>query len=203
MSYRLVDVLSDFRNSNLYYQREVACFIDPNFGVVDISTNNSGGHVDFNFEKIWEHIRSMEYVASLSEVWMIHSHPTGFNHFSSMDHSMKKGWALGLAIPINFAIVTDGQYRIVNVAYDKTTKKVTDSALTSGFCSHGIDLRSSDLDPNYIATIFDLVWGLSLSENDCSSNFDSLVDEINMEYPPSYYSPIDLVERSWFELISQ
>lgn len=190
MPYDIEDVLSDYANSSLSNTREVACFIDPNFGVVDLSTDKSSGHVDFKFEKIWDHIRGMEYdLFKLHEVWMIHSHPCGFNQFSGTDWNMLHGWSIGLAIPINFGIVTKDCFRSISAIYN-SEKKIPE--YTNSYYSpsieglYGIDNSITFLKRSYVEQIAKIVYGLSKTKNIDLVNFDKIAYEMNMNYPPEY-----------------
>ena len=80
--------------------REIAAVvIDNNF--IDICTDNSSGHVSFDFWKIWEIWKKQNF----DTLVMIHTHPKGMNELSSIDHNMLDGWVKAFPIPILFVIV--------------------------------------------------------------------------------------------------
>jgi hypothetical protein len=86
------------------FKREVSCFLTPEHGLMSFTTNDSGGSVDFGWDKIWGHLKSSNKKASYAV--MIHTHPEGMNEMSSTDINMVQGWRLALGIPIHFYIVT-------------------------------------------------------------------------------------------------
>jgi len=85
------------------FKREVSCFLIPNNKVLSVTTNNSGGYVEFDFFSIWSQLKQIEH----DDVCMIHTHPSGFPVMSSTDKNMVHGWAQAIGKPIYFIILSD------------------------------------------------------------------------------------------------
>jgi hypothetical protein len=99
-----IDAQICYADPSLDFLREVSCFITPEHGLLSLTTNDSGGSVDFGWDKIWDTLRSSKIKSSC--VIMIHSHPRGLYTMSSIDLNMVQGWRLALGVPIYFNIVT-------------------------------------------------------------------------------------------------
>lgn len=91
------------------YQREVACFGVPDYGILSITTDNNAGGVEFDFLTIWGHMKEIG-LEKIPYVYMIHSHPPGHYYMSSTDRNMIHGWCQALNKPICFIIATDIGY---------------------------------------------------------------------------------------------
>jgi proteasome lid subunit RPN8/RPN11 len=102
----IIDAQICYADTSLDFLREVSCFITPEHGLLSLTTNDSGGSVDFGWDKIWDALRSSKVKSSC--VIMIHSHPNGISTMSSIDFNMVQGWRLALGVPIYFNIVTQG-----------------------------------------------------------------------------------------------
>ena len=102
----IIDAQICYNDTSLDFLREVSCFITPEHGLLSLTTNDSGGSVDFGWDKIWDTLRSSKVKSSC--VIMIHSHPMGMSTMSSIDFNMVQGWRLALGVPIYFNIVTQG-----------------------------------------------------------------------------------------------
>jgi proteasome lid subunit RPN8/RPN11 len=89
----------------LSFKREVSCFLVPGQRVISVTTNNSGGMVEFDFFTIWEALKTMDY----KTVCMIHTHPSGFPVMSGTDWNMVYGWVQAIGKPILFVIITDSE----------------------------------------------------------------------------------------------
>ena len=86
------------------FRREVACFAAEGMGVVAMSTQN-GGHVEFDFFRIWEAMKAAPRMPK--KAWMYHTHPAGCHRMSGMDANAIKGWVTALGMPIEMVIVSD------------------------------------------------------------------------------------------------
>lgn len=91
--------------SDFSFKREVSCFLVPEQKVISVTTNNSGGMVEFDFFTIWENLKTMQY----HTVCMIHTHPSGFPVMSGTDWNMVYGWVQAIGKPILFIIITDSE----------------------------------------------------------------------------------------------
>ncbi len=100
----ILDAQICYADTSLDFLREVSCFITPEHGLLSLTTNDSGGSVDFGWDKIWDTLRASKVKSSC--VIMIHSHPNGMPTMSSIDFNMVQGWRLALGVPIYFDIVT-------------------------------------------------------------------------------------------------
>ncbi len=149
----IIDAQICYADTSLDFLREVSCFITPEHGPLSLTTNDSGGSVDFGWDKIWDKLRTSSIKASC--VIMIHSHPTGMPTMSSIDLNMVQGWRLALGVPILFDIVTqvgsDGIVTVCKVDRDEN-KKIVMSETVFNYLEK-IDLRSRIL--------YEIIYGLS------------------------------------------
>jgi proteasome lid subunit RPN8/RPN11 len=125
--YNAVNAIVDFCNDNLSFKREVSCFATPQDGIISITSNNSAGAVEFDFFTIWEYFKKYRP----QEVCMIHSHPNGMDHMSSIDRNMVHGWVLALGVPILFIIRTN-KHRTEYLC-DKSDNKVKIEEVTAEY----------------------------------------------------------------------
>lgn len=100
--------IADFFNPKRHYRREVACFLDSEMNILSLSSSNCGAEVEFDWFSIWDQIKSMKKYPS--QVFMLHSHPPGYNRMSPTDRNMVNGWVVALGIPIWYIILVDGEY---------------------------------------------------------------------------------------------
>jgi len=103
----IIDAQICYADTSLDFLREVSCFITPEHGLLSLTTNDSGGSVDFGWDKIWDTLRASKVKSSC--VIMIHSHPMGMSTMSPIDFNMVQGWRLALGVPIHFDIVTQAR----------------------------------------------------------------------------------------------
>jgi hypothetical protein len=150
--YNIFDAIADQEDASRSYQRETSFFYSPSHGVISMTTNDSGGMVEFDFFTIWEALKQGNRP---KEVYMIHSHPPGMNRMSSVDFNMIHGWCLALGIPIWFIIVTEETTVYYSCYYDKQNKIVVRDFL--GENEHGHD----HIDMELAAKI---IYGLSKAE---------------------------------------
>jgi hypothetical protein len=165
----VIDAQLNYWDASLPFQREVSCFITPEYGVISLTTgliehngepvktDGCGGAVDFDWDKIWGFLRKQE--AKASKVIMLHSHPAGHDAMSSTDLNMVQGWRLGLGVPIDFLIVTQYSHTediegvIVEYQVDRDeNKKMTISA---GY-TKPVDIYTLDL-----VIVAEVVYGMS------------------------------------------
>jgi proteasome lid subunit RPN8/RPN11 len=101
--YNVVNALLDYEGTSPY-KREVSFFLTTEEGIISSTTNNCGGSVEFDWDTIWfDHLKNKKS----DHVYMIHSHPPGFNRMSGIDENMVYGWCLALGANIEFSVVTD------------------------------------------------------------------------------------------------
>jgi hypothetical protein len=109
------------------YQRETSCFYTPEHQFLSLSSDDSPGSVDFNWEKIWDKIRGSNIKPSCA--YMVHSHPPCCYKMSSIDGNMVQGWRMALGCPIWFIVLSanKNKYDPINstVYYvDRINKKI-------------------------------------------------------------------------------
>ena len=92
--------------SEFTYQREVSCFLVPDYGIMSITTNNQSRAVEFDFFSIWEKLKKIDQ-NNYKFVWMLHSHPPAMDVMSSQDANMVYGWVQAIGKPILFSIITE------------------------------------------------------------------------------------------------
>lgn len=91
--------------------REASCFVAEGMGVVAMSTQGNGAHVDFDFFRIWEAMKAWRDTHAERRLprfaWMYHTHPSGMISASDVDKNAVKGWVKALGMPIQMAIVSN------------------------------------------------------------------------------------------------
>lgn len=107
-AHELLDALAFYEDDELHFQREVSCFITDSQGILSLTTNNSGGHVEFDFFSIWEAIKRLE--TRPNRVCMIHTHPEGFANMSGIDRNMLPGWRLAMGVPVHYLVVSNTEF---------------------------------------------------------------------------------------------
>ena len=121
----LVDIQLKYMDFSLPFNREVSCFIVPKSGIVSATTNNSSGSVKFDWFTIKEAIWELKEKNQCPEmVYMLHTHPKGFNRMSSIDKNMVYGWCMALAIPITFIVITEEEITTYFCKLNRETKRV-------------------------------------------------------------------------------
>ena len=106
--YNAIDSQLDYLDTSLRFSREVSCFVLPEQGIISTTTNHSSGSVDFDWFTIHDKIWALKTENKAPEcVYMLHTHPMGYNQMSSTDRNMVYGWVAALWIPIWFLIVTE------------------------------------------------------------------------------------------------
>ena len=103
------------------YQREVSCFLVPDYGILSVTTNNESCAVEFDFFTIWEKIKKIGQ-ENYKFVWMLHSHPPGIDTMSSKDSNMVYGWVQAIGKPILFSIITENKVTNYMCKRDKNNK---------------------------------------------------------------------------------
>lgn len=101
------------------FKREV-CALIADSKLISLRTDNSSGFVNFDFFKAWEYWKENKFEV----LYMIHSHPIGFNRKSSIDKNMVCGWAKTFPIPIIYIIVSgfDSDDTVVYLFHYKNNK---------------------------------------------------------------------------------
>ncbi len=131
------------------FLREVSCCTIPGHGVLSITSNNTPGGVNFDFFTIWSKLKEIKH----NQVCMIHTHPPGHTHMSSIDYNMVFGWCQALGVPILYVIVTEKTIVAYFCTRSKDNKKVVDRKIvnvkySNGFCSLIDFLRELSIDTN-------------------------------------------------------
>lgn len=177
------------QNDDLYddlsFQREVCMLWTPKHGTIDISTNDSPGAVDFDFEAAHREIIQNNIRPNI--LYMIHSHPNFLRRMSSIDESMLHGWVLGFGLPIMFLIVVEDAI-VYNLAFkDKETKKVIQLELFKVPRKH-IHIPECQI-------LIDVIYGLS-KLNDCpsKSDLDLITRQFNVSSFDLHKGHIPLIE---------
>ncbi len=91
-----------FLNSG--FQRETSCFYTPEHNFLSLTSDDSPGSVDFNWEKIWGKIQDSNIKPSCA--YMVHSHPPCCYEMSPTDKNMVQGWRMALGCPIFFSVLS-------------------------------------------------------------------------------------------------
>lgn len=159
--------IRDFFNQELSYNKEVACFLDGDRKILSLSTSNNPSAVAFDWDSIWEKIKSLEVYPN--EFSMIHTHPPGMENMSSTDRNMVHGWVQGLGRPIWFAIICEDKCHLY--LCDKFEKKVRIQDLGFGDIGDGVP---------YGGMLQMVMRGISQS-NECF-NLDEIVLELNSTF---------------------
>ena len=169
MKCNVIDAMFNYEDASLHFTREVSCFATIENKIISSTTNQSGGSVEFDFFTIWEFLKAQPKMPE--QVFMVHSHPEGFNHMSSIDKNMIYGWCLALYIPIWFTIVTDKDVTTYRCAFDKTTKKFSNDLvkIEEYYGNTPIDL-------DFMARI---VYGMSKSNEISQDDINSIVASMN------------------------
>lgn len=126
--------IRDFSNPELSYNKEVACFLDGDKNILSLSTSNNPAAVAFDWDLIWEKVKSLEVYPT--EFSMIHTHPPGMENMSTTDRNMVHGWVQGLGRPIWFAIICEDKCHLY--LCDKFEKKVRIQDLGFGNMGDGV-----------------------------------------------------------------
>jgi hypothetical protein len=157
--YNAVNAIIDFCDDTLSFNREVSCFSTPEDGIISITTSNSSGAVEFDFFTIWEYFKKNRP----KEVCMIHTHPDGIDHISSIDRNMVHGWVLALGVPILFVIRTN-KYRTEYLC-DKVDGKVMIEEVTAKYSQKAYFLINT-------------IYGMSKSEQLSQENIDKVTKDM-------------------------
>lgn len=146
------------------YKRETSCFIVPNHGIISITSNDSSGFVEFDFFSIWEKLKKIDH----DLVYMIHSHPPGFDCMSGMDWNMVYGWCQAIGKPILFLIITENKTTIYLCKRDIENKSKINREIVNLKENENLNVIISAI--YYISTIDRL-------ENNFS--FDGIIEILN------------------------
>ena len=162
--------IADFFNPKRHYRREVACFLDGEMNVLSLSSSNCGVEVEFDWFSIWDKIKSLKKYPS--QVFMIHSHPPGFNRMSHTDRNMVNGWVAALGIPIWYVIFVDGEY--CHYLCQRIDKKLVVDYLGNSYGAFGLGEYQGEI-------LKMVIGGLSNSERGFEDKveLDSIAAEIN------------------------
>ena len=169
MKYNVIDAQLDYEDTSLHFTREVSCFATIENKIISSTTSQSGGAVEFDFFSIWEFLKAQPKMPE--QVFMIHSHPEGFNRMSSIDRNMVYGWCLALYVPIWFLVLTEKEVTTYYCYVDKTTKKVVRNIVdVSEYCGN------SDINLDFMARI---IYGMSKAVEISQEDISSVVSTIN------------------------
>lgn len=161
--YKALDALHDWFVGGSF-RREVSAFAADGMGIVAMSTQGRLGHVEFDFFRIWEAMKTAPKMPK--KVWMFHTHSMGCNRMSGVDANAVKGWVTALGMPIEMCIVTELTMRYL--------------------CLKGnviVDLGFRDGPPSENLLVATLC-GLSWAPVECSqSELDSITDDLNLSIP--------------------
>jgi hypothetical protein len=123
--YNVIDAMIAYADTSLDFSREVSCFSIPSYGIVSATSNNSAGSVEFDWFTVKDQIWKLKAEGNdPKEVYMLHTHPMGYNRMSSIDRNMVHGWCLALGIPIWFLVITEEEIATYLCSLDQETKKV-------------------------------------------------------------------------------
>jgi hypothetical protein len=132
------------------YKREVSAFATPQHKIINVTSNNQGSYVDFDWFEIWGHIKESGTKPSI--VQMFHSHPPYMSEMSSIDFNMVAGWRIALGVPVHFYIITPNH--ITKYICDKKEKG-------SPYLEEETEKGEFKDFPNEIRLLSETIYGLS------------------------------------------
>lgn len=179
--YNAIDATIDYADTSLDFSREVSCFAIPlglegREEIISVTSNDSAGSVEFDWFTVKDAIWKLKAEnVNVNAVYMLHTHPMGYNRMSGTDRNMVYGWCMALGIPIWFLVITEEEIATYVCSLNQETKQVerdlVDLSKHEDAC---IDLRiiselmyglskAQDFNPERLNRVFEYVKSSSIS----------------------------------------
>jgi len=156
----------NYKDRSCPYLREVSLFATPEHGIINLTTNDNGSAVDFDFFEIWKYIK--ESKVKPSRIQMFHSHPPSVRSMSTIDYNMLSGWRIAMGVPVYFYVITPD--RISSYICDKKDgeKPHLENCMGGNFEAYGrlIDLVSQ------------IIYGISSTKDLTDSDICEIKEEL-------------------------